>query len=226
MVWMEDTCIKFEETTNFNQPHLQFVNSSAGCYAYLGMISQWNGQEVNLNVDSGCVDLKESMEIDKRKIEVRFMLSQLGVILHEVGHAIGFYHEHARSDRDEHVLIVYENIQTAATDQFDKSNDNNYSVPYDYTSTMHYGTTFFTKTSGAQTIVTLNPLAQVLIGNQDLLSHRDKLLANRMYSCIECIAVLDNEWHHCDKLLANRMYSCIGFIAVLDGKCKAVLARF
>lgn len=48
--WMEHTCLKFEETTNTNQPHLQFINGS-GCYSYLGMLDQ-NGQDVSIG--KGC----------------------------------------------------------------------------------------------------------------------------------------------------------------------------
>ncbi|XP_064120180.1 blastula protease 10-like [Macrobrachium nipponense] len=47
---------------------------------------------------------------------------------------------------------------------------------------MHYGSRSFTA-NGKITIVTRNPLAQELIGQRRGLSHYDKLLANRMYSC-------------------------------------------
>lgn len=32
------------------------------------------------------------------------------VMTHELGHVIGFYHEHQRSDRDEFVEILWDNI--------------------------------------------------------------------------------------------------------------------
>ena len=35
----------------------------------------------------------------------------IGTVLHEMLHSMGFYDEHSRADRDEHVIIYAQNIQ-------------------------------------------------------------------------------------------------------------------
>ena len=66
---------------------------------------------------------------------------QKGIIIHEMGHAIGFQHEQTRSDRDSFVYIQTQNIQSGVAYNFMRytpSQISSYGVPYDYTSVMHY----------------------------------------------------------------------------------------
>jgi len=58
-----------------------------------------------------------------------------------MGHAIGFNHEQTRPNRDGYVYIRRENIQQGLEYNFMKyspSQQNDYDVPYDYSSVMHY----------------------------------------------------------------------------------------
>ena len=68
---------------------------------------------------------------------------QLPTIIHELGHAIGLYHEHARTDRDEYVEIKFENIEDITYyNEFLKLLEKHPIediVEYDYRSIMHYG---------------------------------------------------------------------------------------
>ena len=62
-------------------------------------------------------------------------------ILHELGHLIGFWHEHSRPDRDNYVTIVWENIKEGAEHNFHKYSHgvvDSRGVKYDYASIMHY----------------------------------------------------------------------------------------
>lgn len=108
-----------------------------------------------------------------------------GVVVHEVGHAVGFQHEQTRPDRDEHVQIIRQNIPPHLYYNFQKYNSrsvNNYDVPYDYKSIMHYGPKAFS-VNGGLTIKTRDPKYQNVIGNRRGLSFRDIKLANLMYQC-------------------------------------------
>lgn len=68
----------------------------------------------------------------------------MGVIAHEIGHVLGFWHEQSRTNRDEYVNILTENFDTKYADNFlvrSESQENDYNVSYDYSSNMHYGGT-------------------------------------------------------------------------------------
>lgn len=77
-------------------------------------------------------------------------------IIHEMIHALGFHHEHCRTDRDEYVIVYYENIELGREYNFEKRSGRSYSsfgIAYNPRSIMHYNTYDFSK-NGQPTITT------------------------------------------------------------------------
>ncbi|KAK3850890.1 hypothetical protein Pcinc_042429 [Petrolisthes cinctipes] len=157
--WEANTCLTFQSTTFSSQPHLNFVRDN-GCWSYIGRVYRWNGQRVSIG--PGC--------------------EAVGIAIHEIGHAIGFFHEQSRSDRDNFIHVNEENIIDGVESNFQMASTVN-SVPYDYSSIMHYSVMAGSK-NGLPTISAINPLDNYLIQRKDGLTFRDMYLANLMYDCI------------------------------------------
>jgi Astacin (Peptidase family M12A) len=91
-----------------------------------------------------------------------------GNVIHEIGHAVGYFHEHQRPDRDQFVRINAGNIEAGKEHNFDMRLGGVVLGPYDYGSMMHYPEDAFS--DGGDTI---DPLQDVDIGQRDGLSEFD-----------------------------------------------------
>ena len=96
------------------------------------------------------------------------------VLVHEWMHVLGFYHEHARPDRDTYVTINLQNVVPGQAGNFNRADDAEIVGPYDYTSIMHYDGCNDSECSNCSlstpecfTITTVDPDAQSVIGLLD-----------------------------------------------------------
>ncbi|KAK7907258.1 hypothetical protein WMY93_015870 [Mugilogobius chulae] len=119
---------------------------------------------------------------DKQVVSLqRFGCVQFGIIQHEVMHALGFYHEQNRSDRDKYVRINWDNIIKYFTKNFEKADTDNLFTPYDYSSIMHYSKDAF----GEDWKDTITPIPDpnIQIGQRNHMSDLDVKRINLLYKC-------------------------------------------
>lgn len=96
------------------------------------------------------------------------------IMIHELMHALGFFHEQSAVDRDQFVTILESNIQPDKLINFAIQPNANVTSGYDYQSVMHYGAFFFAIDPSIPTIITVNPGFQDLIGQREFLSPGDE----------------------------------------------------
>jgi hypothetical protein len=113
------------------------------------------------------------------------------VVLHELLHALGFWHEQSRADRNTYVHVNLDSVK--------RGYENNFEIEpgiaigaYDYKSIMHYGAQAFAISGTAVTIQCKsgNTLSNCTLGGSTL-SDKDKEGLNRLFSGNQSLAMLN-----------------------------------
>lgn len=101
-----------------------------------------------------------------------------GIIIHELYHALGFWHEHQRFDRGDFVQVVPGNIQGGWQQQFQVVNSLLLG-PYDHGSLMHYGECAASICCPFDSDCNCAPNCQTIVapGFESLMGQRDELSA-------------------------------------------------
>ena len=154
--WETNTSLDFVERTSQSN-YIYFVTGS-GCSSYVGMV----GGRQNITLSSAC---------------------STGNTIHEIGHAIGLWHEQSRVDRENFVTINYSNIQSGREHNFHTyaqqgMDGDEYTTSLDFGSIMMYGPYSFSS-NGKPTIVKKDGSTYSV--QRSALSTGDKTGINNMY---------------------------------------------
>lgn len=167
--WENFTCIKFvERDPDVHKDSIVFTSRSCGCCSFVG---RRGGVGQAISIGKNC--------------------DKFGIVVHELGHVVGFWHEHTRPDRDNHVQIIYDNIMKGQDYNFNKLTEdevNSLGQTYDYDSIMHYARTTFSKGTFLDTILPLEVHGKKRpeIGQRVRLSASDIAQTNLLYKCAKC----------------------------------------
>ncbi|XP_068737456.1 hatching enzyme 1.2-like [Montipora capricornis] len=159
----DKTCLTFQEVDqSYTGDHIKMFQGN-GCWSKIGR----SGGAQSLSLGRGC--------------------EYVGVVLHEVMHALGIWHEQSRHDRDKYVEVLWNNIQPGARKNFKKYDHgkvDSLGLPYDFDSVMHYDRYLFSIDGKKPTIIARGR-PWVKLGGQlrGTLTKNDIFEINALYDC-------------------------------------------
>ncbi|CAK8678215.1 unnamed protein product [Clavelina lepadiformis] len=159
------SCIDFYPW-NGEADFIEFIQKGHGCKSFVGRIG------------------------GRQLIELGPECRYKGMIVHEIMHALGFWHEQSRPDRDNYVTMQLENVDEEYHRNFLKRTiplEPTIDLEYDVNSIMHSDGYLFSKT-GYPTIV-YKHTSSAVVAHRTELSEKDIEKLNRLYSCTNNLQV-------------------------------------
>lgn len=155
--WKDKTGLRFDPRKPSSVNYIKVVDEG-GCSSYVGQ----KGGAQRMSLSSGC---------------------SYGAMIHEIGHAVGLFHEQGHPDRDQFVKINWHNIKPRARRNFRTISSPGRVSAYDYGSVMHYSTRAFSIGDNKLTIEPIKPLPPGVrkIGQRDGLSEIDIQTVKALY---------------------------------------------
>lgn len=153
--WEANTKIRFINR-NYNPQENNYIyfTNNGGCSSRIGM----KGGKQTISLGNGCTT---------------------GNTIHEIGHAIGMFHEQSHPQRNKFVTINWENIEEGKEGNFvKKSYPDVKTTRFNFNSVMMYGSYFFSN-NGLPTIVKKDGSTFTVQRNE--LSNRDKQVIAKIY---------------------------------------------
>lgn len=161
------TCIRFKKQLTRNQgwwsdsknnDYIRIFNGT-GCWSFVGR----QGGEQNLSLGIGC--------------------NAKGLVIHELMHALGFFHKHSQPDREQYLNIHWQNIHPDMTKEFQIVNGRVFVKGFDMMSIMLYGPDSFSKKPGLTTISRKDGGRLMQVWDKPGLTAQDAFSINSLYRC-------------------------------------------